>query len=93
MRYSFYLLLKYLPILPDTYTKLYDEFCENLALNGINRDPDDIRRKIVSYANRHLISMKILFWKQFGEMSGSKWKRLNDFQKSGHLHLLPTLLD
>ena len=53
MRYSYYLLLKYLNVLPETYQNLRVEFERNLLENRLSYELQDIERLVQEYADRN----------------------------------------
>ncbi len=60
MRFSFLILRKYLPILPEYYKEMFDTFLKTLESNGISIDLDNIKNCVRRYMNRNNMDYEIM---------------------------------
>ncbi len=60
MRFSFLLLKKYLPILPDSYKEICNIFVKTMEDNDINTDIDNLKSSVYRYMKRNNMDFKIM---------------------------------
>lgn len=60
MKFSFLLLKKYLPILPDYYRDIYRIFVKTLGDNGIGVDAESLKSSISRYMKRNNINSEMI---------------------------------
>ena len=53
MRYSYYLLQKYMDVLPEQYKELQRSFAGNMNENKLSCDREDLESRILEYAQRN----------------------------------------